>query len=169
VITAPTLGGFGDAGVTVTRQPIHLPYPQGITDLLANPGGGGVTSPTIDITSDTALVGASTACFAFVTDATQKGIVQCVPDTVSFPCSELKGKVQQTPNGPQCCFTLQTQRSIDGTQLCARFPVLGKTVIDLPALPRSAAALGGALLLGLGAFVARKRSAQTAISQAKCD
>jgi hypothetical protein len=158
VVTAPTLGGFGDGTALVTRQVVDgPPFPLGITDLLQGAGGSPVTSPTIAITSNTALVGASTACFAFVKDATQNSVVQCVPAGPAVPCDALGGSIQQGASGPQCCVDLHTQTSPDGTQLCARFPILGTTVTDLPALPGRAALLGGMLLVGLGTMAARRR------------
>jgi hypothetical protein len=159
VVTAPTLGGFGSGTATVTRQTVDRILPLGITNWLAPQGG--TMSPTIFITSDTALVGASTACFAAITDATEKEIVQCVSMTPGLSCQELKGFVQDGPSGPQCCIPLPTAPSVDGTQVCARFPVLGTTVIDVPALPGNALALGSVLLLGLGTLGARKRIARS--------
>jgi hypothetical protein len=156
VITAPTLGGFGQATAMVTRQRVERIFPLGITNWLAPENG--TVSPTISITSDTALVGASTVCFAAVTDATENGIVQCVP-AAGFPCQELKGVLQDGTAGPQCCVNLTTSPSVDGTQVCARFPVLGTTVIDLPALPGQGIAIASVVLLALGTLAARKRIA----------
>jgi hypothetical protein len=154
VVTAPTLGGFGNATAAVTRRFVdRQPFPLGISDLLSAPA----LSPTILITSDTALVGASTACFAHVTDATEREIVQCVPQSPTFPCAELNGTTQQTASGPQCCVVLASVPSVDGTQICARFPVLGATVIELPGLPRWAVAMTSIVLVGLGTLAARRR------------
>jgi hypothetical protein len=155
VVTAPTLGGFGNATATVTQQVATSPYALGITNLLDVTGGA--VSPTINIATDTALVGASTACFALITDVQDLGLVQCIPLPVNITCGELKGTVQDTPTGPQCCIALEAQTSTDGKQLCGRFPVLGNTVIDVPALSPRNVVLTGGLLLGLGVLASRRR------------
>jgi hypothetical protein len=84
-------------------------------------------------------------------------LVQCIPQPTSISCSELKGTVQDTPGGPQCCIDLKAQTSTDGKQLCGRFPVLGNTVIDVPALSLRDAVLAGGVLLGLGLLASRRR------------
>jgi hypothetical protein len=165
VLTAPTVGGFGSAAMTVTRQAVgnFNSFPLGITDWLSGPAL--VTSPTINMETDVLQLGDASACFAFVTNASQRGIWQCVPDVPSIPCNKPGQRLEQTANGILCCTKLAAQQSPDGSQFCAPVaridpPPPPAPAARVPATAGPAIALYGIVLLGVGTVVVRRRGAR---------
>jgi hypothetical protein len=163
VLTAPTVGGFGSATMTVTRKSINSynAFPLGITDFIGP--AAGVTSPTMNVMTDVVQLGDANACFAFVTNVTQHGITQCLPEDPAVSCTKSGQHIENTPSGPLCCTRLNSQPSPDGQQLCAGVSRLDPPppAMHIPAIPSPAIALCAALLLGLGAAIARKRAARS--------
>ena len=160
VVTAPTLGGFGSGTMTVARQSISRFFlPEGVTDWLTPSSSGtqDVLSPTFNLSTDVTPLGTPSACFAFVTNAMQRGIVQCVPDTPPVVCSGSLRRVEETSSGPMCCITLDAKASADGQQLCAPLAELGNTLTDLPAMGGRNLALFATTLLGFGTAASARR------------